>query len=100
MIYLAARAVDHRGTALNALAVAGACAAVTAPLTVLDAGFILSFGATVAIVTGASRVMPVFPRERGAGRWRVWTRYLMSAATALCAATMCAQIALTPVSAR
>jgi competence protein ComEC len=100
MVYLAARAVDHRGTALNALAVAGACAAVTAPLTVLDAGFILSFGATVAIVTGASRVMPAFPRERDALRWQVWRRQLVSAGAALCAATMCAEIALAPVSAR
>src|SRR5207249_4251995 len=80
MVYLAARAADHRGTALNALAVAAACAAATAPLTVLDGGFILSFGATLAIITGASRVMPAFPRERDATPWRARTRQLMSAA--------------------
>lgn len=100
MVYLAARALDHRGTALNALAVAGACAAVTAPLTVLDAGFILSFGATVAIVTTASRLAPFLPREREAGRLRVWRRRLLSAAGALLAATMCAEIALAPIGAR
>lgn len=100
MVYLSARALDHRGTALNALAVAGACAAVAAPLTVLDPGFVLSFGATVAIVTAASRVSPVFPRERGAGRARRWTRRLLSGAFALGAATLCAEIALAPVGAR
>ena len=100
MVYLAARAVDHRGTALNALAVAGACAAVTAPLTVLDAGFVLSFGATLAIVTTASRIAPAVPRERGAGRARAWVRRLAAAAGALCAATMCAEIALAPIGAR
>src|SRR5205814_372621 len=40
------------------------------------------------------------PRERNATPWRVRTRQLLSAATALCAATMCAEIALAPVSAR
>jgi competence protein ComEC len=100
MVYLAARALDHRGTALNALAVAGACAAVSAPLTVLDAGFILSFGATVAIVTTASRLAPVLPRDRGAGRPREWGRRLLSGLGALSAATMCAEIALAPIGAR
>ena len=100
MVYLAARAVDHRGTALNALAVAGACAAVAAPLTVLDAGFILSFGATLAIVAAASRVAPALPRDRAASRARTWARSLLSGARVLCAATICAEIALAPVGAR
>src|SRR6185436_17596147 len=42
MIYLAARALDHRGPPLNALAVAAALSAVASPLTILDAGFVLS----------------------------------------------------------
>lgn len=100
MVYLAARAVDHRGTALNALAVAGACTAVAAPLTVLDPGFVLSFGATLAIVTTAARVMPVLPRERRAGLVRVWGRRVLAAAAALGAATICAEIALAPIGAR
>ena len=100
MVYLAARALDHRGPALNALAVAGACAAVTAPLTVLDAGFVLSFGATIAIVTTASRVAPAFPRERGASPARVILRRVIAEAAALSAATMCAEIALAPIGAR
>src|SRR4051812_8316310 len=64
MIYLAARAIDHRGPALNALAVAAALAAVAAPMTILDAGFILSFGATTAIVVSASRIAPVVVSDR------------------------------------
>jgi competence protein ComEC len=100
MVYLAARAVDHRGTALNALAVAGAVAAVATPLTVLDPGFVLSFGATLAIVTTAARVMPIRRRERGAGAVRLWGRRVLAAAAALGVATICAEIALAPIGAR
>ena len=76
IIFLAARAVDHRGTAVNALAIAATCALVIAPLTILDAGFVLSFGATLGIVVMASRFVPPMPRERGAGRLRTWRRRL------------------------
>lgn len=100
VVYLAARAVDQRGSALNALAVAAAVSAIASPLTVLDPGFVLSFGATVAIVTTASRLVPSFPRERSAGRVRTWRRYLMLTAAGLCAATICAEIALAPIGAR
>src|SRR5437764_1194976 len=49
MIYLAARAADQRGAALNAIGVAAASACVLDPLSLLDPGFVLSFGATFAI---------------------------------------------------
>ena len=100
VVYLAARALDHRGTAVNALAIAATCAAVIAPLTILDAGFVLSFGATLGIVTMASRFVPIMRREREAGRLRTWRRRLLYAAAALCAATVSAEIALAPVGAR
>jgi competence protein ComEC len=100
VVYLAARAVDHRGSALNALGVAASVAAIASPLTVLDPGFVLSFGATVAIVTGASRLVPAFPREHSGGRVRKWRRYVFLAVAALCAATICAEIALAPIGAR
>lgn len=100
VIYLAARAVDHRGSALNALGVAAAISAIASPLTVLDPGFVLSFGATVAIVIGASRLVPSFPRERPGGRVRTWRRHLILAAAGLCAATVCAEVALAPIGAR
>jgi competence protein ComEC len=99
-VFLAARAADHRGPALNAIAVAAAIAAVLSPLTILDPGFILSFGATVAIVTAAVRLVPSPSRRRQiASQWR---RYLFSmgrAAVMLLAATVSAEIALAPVGA-
>jgi competence protein ComEC len=100
VVYLAARALDQRGSALNALGVAAAVSAIASPLTVLDPGFVLSFGATVAIVTTASRLVPSFPRERSGGRVRTWRRDVMLAAAGLCAATICAEIALAPIGAR
>ena len=100
MVYLAARAVDHRGTALNALAVAAAFAATTAPLTVLDAGFVLSFGATAAIVVAASRMAPMTPHDRDASALRTRAMAILNAARVLGAATICAEIALAPVGAR
>src|SRR3954470_3738891 len=100
MIYLGARAVDHRGPALNALAVAAALAAVAAPLTILDAGFILSFGATTAIVVSASRIAPVVVSDRRHRRLRIVAMGAISAARALGAATLCAEIALAPIGAR
>ena len=65
MIYLSARAADHRGGALNAIAVAASFAAAVEPLSVLDPGFVLSFGATFAIVIAASRIAPPPRRVRG-----------------------------------
>jgi competence protein ComEC len=99
-VYLAARAVDHRGPAMNALAVAAAYAAVTAPLTVLDPGFILSFGATVAIVAGASRLAPAPAHDRDASAAHQFARRLLKEGRSLAAATICAEIALAPIGAR
>jgi competence protein ComEC len=100
VIYLAARAADHRGGALNALAVAAACASAAAPLTILDPGFVLSFGATGAIVAAAGRLVPAMPHDRSAGAPRAAVRRILSEARTLCAATICAEIALAPVGAR
>jgi competence protein ComEC len=101
IVYLAGRATDHRGAALNAIAVAAAFAAVSAPLTLLDPGFVLSFGATLAIVVGAARIaQPDRAREADAGRLQRAGRVLARAALALLAATVCAEIALAPIGAR
>jgi competence protein ComEC len=103
VVYLAARAADHRGTALNAIAVAAAFASVTTPLGVLDPGFVLSFGATFAIVIAAARIAPGHARRRDdlrSPRWRRAAHALAAAASALGAATLCAEIALAPVGAR
>lgn len=103
MIYLAARAVDHRGAALNAVGVAGGFACVAAPLSLLDPGFVLSFGATFAIIVAVQRLAPPYlasRKDRPTRRLGRWTVALIIAARALGAATLCAEIALAPVAAR
>jgi competence protein ComEC len=92
VIYLAARLFDHRGPAMNALCVAAAGALAGSALTAFDAGFILSFGATLGILLGAPRLLR---RDRPA----TIPARVAAAATALLAATACAEAALAPASA-
>jgi competence protein ComEC len=69
------------------------------PLAVLDAGFVLSFGATLGILLAAPRLMRRFavPDARRKARWFPDT--VVTAATALFVATVSAELALAPVSA-
>jgi competence protein ComEC len=53
---LAARLIDQRGPPLNILALSAACLVGTQPLSVLDPAFVLTFGATLAILWIAPRV--------------------------------------------
>src|SRR2546423_11417231 len=46
----AGRGMDQRGPPLNTLAVAAACLAAADPLSVADPAFVLTFGATLAIL--------------------------------------------------
>lgn len=55
-LYLGARALDHRSTPWHALALIAAVIVCLRPLDVRDAGFILTFGATAALLEGARRV--------------------------------------------
>jgi competence protein ComEC len=50
VVYLSARAVDQRSPPLNALAVVAAMVVATDPLSVVDPAFLLTFGATLAIL--------------------------------------------------
>jgi len=50
VVYFGARAVDQRSPPLNALAVVSAVLVAADPLSVADPGFILTFGATLAIL--------------------------------------------------
>jgi competence protein ComEC len=88
VLVLAGRMIDQRGAPLNVLAVAAILAVAAAPIAVFDPGFLLSFGATLAILIGVPRLVPLKPD----GRRR-------SAVRALFAATLSAEIALTPISA-
>ena len=92
LLYLAARVIDHRGSALNVLAVAGAIGLAVSPVVVLDAGFLLSFGATLGILLAmAARSPPT----RGASL----VRRVASEIVLMLATTAAAEAALLPVSA-
>ncbi|MGH9371756.1 MAG: ComEC/Rec2 family competence protein, partial [Vicinamibacterales bacterium] len=99
VILLSARAVDHRGSALNALATAAALAVAHRPVLILDAGFILSFGATLGILIGVPRIVTIRAREGGPRPPGVLRRLVLAPVAALCAATLCAEAALAPVGA-
>jgi len=64
VVYFGGRAIDQRGPPLNALAVAGALLVAFDPLTVADPAFVLTFGATLAILV----VVPIVTRQTGAER--------------------------------
>ena len=54
-LYLGARALDHRSSPWHALALTAAVIVCVRPLDVRDAGFILTFGATAALLEAARR---------------------------------------------
>ena len=96
VLVLTARVLDHRGAALNALSIAAVLAVAASPLSVADAGFILSFGATLGILLGVPLILgPPAAHGTAAGGWRHGLR----AARGLFAATACAEIALAPAGA-
>jgi len=88
MLYFAARALDQRVPVWHAAAVAAAVMVVAQPLDVRDPGFILTFGATGALLEGARRGASLVPRFR-----------ICSWALASAMASMSVEIVLVPVSA-
>jgi competence protein ComEC len=50
VLYFSARLIDQRSPPLNALAFVAACLVATQPLSVIDPAFVLTFGATLAIL--------------------------------------------------
>jgi competence protein ComEC len=98
VVFLAARLIDHRGAPLNALAVAALWCVARAPVAILDPGFILSFGATLAILVGAPVLEPAWPRSRTTGLTNILHAIARGAAT-IFMATICAELVLLPVSA-
>jgi competence protein ComEC len=55
VVYFGGRAIDQRGPPINALAFVAGCLVATAPLSIADPAFILTFGATLGILI----VMPL-----------------------------------------
>jgi competence protein ComEC len=88
VLYCAARAVDHRSSAWQSASLAAAVMIVIRPLDVRDAGFILTFGATLALLEGV-RIGTRLTHGIGAVSWVV----------ASVVASLAIEVALLPVSA-
>lgn len=89
VIYLLARALDLRTPPWQAAAVAAALMVVAHPLDVRDAGFVLTFGATAALLEGARRGASLTTRGRA-----------LSWVVASIVASASVEMALLPVSAQ
>jgi competence protein ComEC len=88
IVYLLARALDHRAGPWHAFAMAGVLMVIARPLDLGDAGFLLTFGATAALLAVARRTID---RQQGSGL-RTWV-----AGAAL--ASLATEIALLPIAA-
>jgi competence protein ComEC len=89
ILYFAARSLDHRVPTWHATTVAAAVMVVARPLDVRDAGFILTFGATAALIEGARRGATLVPRQR-----------VLSWLMASLVSSLAVEIALLPASAQ
>jgi len=63
VVYFAARAADQRSPPLNMLALAAALLVAVQPFSIADPAFVLTFGATLAILVVAPAIPPVVPRR-------------------------------------
>ena len=95
--YLVARASDQRTPPINSLALVAAVMLTATPLTIFNAGFALTFGATLGILIGVPRLTGYVRAGlvRWTGRDPVWIRPPLT----LLAATICAEAALLPIAA-
>ena len=125
VLFLAGRLLELRGSSINILAVAAILGLSLSPAAVLDPGFLLSFGATLGILIGVPRLLALFGREtnrtkrlrperraesRRESAWgwgprriendaRAALTRLAASAVAVVAATIAAEIVLTPIAA-
>ena len=88
VIYLAVQLCDQRSAPMNVAALTAAVLFCARPLQAVDAGFALTFGATLGILAGVPTLAGAFPASP-------WLR----APAALFAASACAEIALLPIGA-
>ena len=85
-IYFGAQLGDYRPAAINVAALSAALLFCAAPLQIVDAGFTLTFGATIGILAGMAALADRLPGAR-------WAR----APVALTAASACAELVLLPI---
>ena len=85
-IYLSLRVIDQRTAPRHAMALTAAAVLIASPLSIADVGLWLTFGATAAIIVGASRVPLPQP---------AW----LKAPAALVLASVCAELVLMPIGA-
>ena len=57
VVFLAARAADHRTSALNTLGWTAVCLVAVTPLSIVEPGFWLTFGATLGILVGVAPLL-------------------------------------------
>jgi competence protein ComEC len=97
VLYLAVRLIDHRTSAVNALSLTAAIILLTHPLAIVDVGLWLTFGATAALMTGAS-LLWMHPRGNALSIGTPAGRTIRAIALVL-VATMCVELVLAPVGA-
>ena len=90
VVYFAARAIDQRSPPLNALAVAAALLAAADPLSVVEPGFLLTVGATLAILVALPGRTAPEPSLAAS---------LRAAARTMCIASVAAELMLFPIGA-
>ena len=96
VIYLVARLFDHRAPSWQATALAAGVMAVVTPLDVRSAGFVLTFGATAALLESARWIRVVWRRsETDSSPWRRAAGWLFASILA----SLAVELALTPVAA-
>jgi competence protein ComEC len=98
--WLMARTADHRADAVALLVAAALVIAALTPLAVFDAGFVLTFGATLAILVGARPLSRWLCGMSDGEPARVPRGRLRPMLAGVAAATICAELAVLPVSAR
>lgn len=101
VVYLAARAVDHRTPPWQATAVAAALLLLWQPLDIRDVGFILTFGATAALIEATRRGTALLPHVAVTRRGASWSaiRTIGFWLFASILASIATEIVLAPVSA-
>lgn len=104
VLYLAARALDHRASVWQATSIAAIVLVLASPLAFLDPGFVLTFGATSALLEGGRRAHAALSRSvnrdaRRSGRTRRFTLAVATWIATSLLASLAVEVALLPVSA-